>query len=101
MATTSESHSAPDDRDLGRHVDGRQLEHQVGDYGAETAADDLGDDVQARRRGWPMVPKARSISVTTGLKWAPETAPNIQISADQCAGGGGGVLQELQSDVVR
>ena len=27
-----------------------------------------------------MSPKARSSSVTTGLRWAPETAPSIQIS---------------------
>ena len=32
---------------LGRHVDAGELEHEVGDDGAEAAADDLGDDVEA------------------------------------------------------
>ena len=47
VATTSDSHSAPDERSLVDQLDGGQLEHQVGDDGAEAAADDLGDDVQA------------------------------------------------------
>ena len=47
VATTSDSHSAPDDRSLVDQLDGRELEHEVGDDGAEAAADDLGDDVEA------------------------------------------------------
>ena len=47
-----------------------------------------------------IVPNARSTSVTTGLKWAPDTAPNIEDQPDQRAGGGGRVLEQLQADVV-
>ena len=34
-----------------------------------------------RRRGSSMPPRTRSASVTTGLKWAPETGPKARISA--------------------
>ena len=40
------------------------------------------------------------MSVTTGLKWAPETAPEHPDQRDERSGGGGSVLQQLQADVV-
>ena len=62
-------------------VDGIELEHEVGDDRAGARADDLGGDVGDRDRGSMMPPSSRSASVTTGLKWAPETEPNARISA--------------------
>ena len=47
VATTSDSHSAPEDRTVVDELDGGQVEHEVGDHGAEAAADDLGGDVEA------------------------------------------------------
>ena len=47
VATTSASHSAPDDAVVVDTFDGGELEHQVGDDRAEAAADDLRGDVDA------------------------------------------------------
>ena len=51
VATTSDSHRAPDERTWVDSSNGGQLEHEVGDHRADAAADDLGDDVERRCRG--------------------------------------------------
>ena len=75
MATTSDSHSAGRGAVLGGQLDGRQLEHQVGDHRAEAAADHLGDDVEAgvaggRRAEQPV--GERHDRVEVGARHRPE-----------------------------
>ena len=99
MATTSDSHNAPDDRGLRRPLDGGQFEHQVGDDRAEAAADALGGDVAhavagGQRAGQPV--DERDDGVEVGARDGTEH----QDQPDQRAGGGGRVLQQLQADIV-
>ena len=80
-------------------VDRRQLEHQVGDDRAEAAADDLGGDVGGGVAGGDVAVGAVDegddrVEVGAGDGAEDEDQP------DQRGGRGGGVLQQLQSDVV-
>ena len=45
-------------------------------------------------------PSDRSTSVTTGLKWAPDTAPNVRMSATRAPAVADRVLEQLEADVV-
>ena len=80
-------------------LDGGELEHEVGDDGAEAAADDLGDDVEAGVAGGdraegPVDERDDGVEVGAGDGAEHEDQP------DERAGGGGGVLEQLQADVV-
>ena len=79
VATTSDSHSAPDERGVVDQSMAGSSNIRFATHGAEAAADDLGDDVEAGVAGGDRA-EPRSTSVTTGLKCAPETAPNMKIS---------------------
>ena len=53
-------------------------------YISDVATEDLGDDVSGEsRQGMPLCDG--SASETAGLKWAPETGPNVRISATKAA----------------
>ena len=62
-------------------VDGRQVEHEVGDDRARRTRRRSARRRRRRRRRSSMPPKRRSARVTTGLKWAPDTGPKARISA--------------------
>ena len=81
-------------------LDGREVEHQVGEDRAEAAADDLGDDVEAGvaaadRAVGPIDEGDDRVEVAAGDR------PEDQDQPDQRAGGGGGVLEQLQADIAR
>ena len=81
VATTSPSHSAPDDAGVRRHVDRGSSNMTLATIAPTQRADDLRDDVAPRPSRSAMPPSRRSASVTTGLKCAPETRPNARMSA--------------------
>ena len=99
VATTSDNHSAPEDRGLGRPLHRRKLEHHIGDDRSEAAADALGDDVAdavpcGQRAGEPVDEGDDGVEV--GARHGTEH----QDQTDQRAGGGSRVLQQLKADIV-
>ena len=100
VATTSDSHSAPEDRVVVDQLDGGQLEHQVGDDRAEAAADDLGDDVEAGVAGADR-PEGPVDEGDDGVEVGAGHGAEHQDQPDEGAGSGGRVLQQLQPDVAR
>jgi hypothetical protein len=80
-------------------LDGGQLEHEVREHRADAAADGLGDDVQAGVSGGHGAEESvdeRDDRVEVG---AGDRAED-EDQADERAGRGGGVLQELETHVV-
>ena len=100
VATTSDSHSAPDDRVVVDHSTAGRSNIRLATIGAEAAADDLGDDVEAGvaaadRAVGPIDEGDDRVEVAAGDR------PEDQDQPDQRAGRGGGVLEQLQPDIAR
>ena len=101
VATTSDSHSAGDDRSLVDNSTAGSSNIRFATTAPRQPPDDLGGDVQERCRGWSCVPSSRSVRVTTGLKCAPETAPNIRISPISAPAVAAAFSKQLQAHVGR
>ena len=99
VATTSPSQSPPLARVVGRQVDGVEVEHQVGDDRAGAGAGDLRRDVGEQLAGGQAAEDAVGEGddrVEVGAGHRPER----EDQRDEAAGGRGGVLEQLQPDVV-
>ena len=99
MATTSESHSAADERLCVDRFDGRQLEHEVGDHRSEAAADHLGDDVEPGVAGGDRAEQAVDDGDDRVEVGARDGAEH-EDQPDQRPGGRRCVLEQLEADVA-
>ena len=79
MATTSDSHSAPDDRSCVETFDRGRARTSGWRSPRRRSRRRSGRRCRATASRVLIVPNSRSTSVTAGLKWAPDTAPNIRI----------------------
>ena len=83
------------DADRGGARTSRSAEISAGDAATHLGGD-VGKGVDAGRRP----PKTASTSETTGLKWAPETGPNMRMKVEQAGRRRRRVLEQLQADVA-
>ena len=79
MATTSDNHSAPDDRDFVDHSTAGSSNIRFATIAPRQPPTHWAATYHTLSRV-VSVPASRSTRVTTGLKWAPDTAPNMRIS---------------------
>ena len=99
VATTSESHSAPEERVLVDRSTAGSSNMRLATIGAEAAAGDLGDDVEAGVAGADGAEGAVDQG-DDGVEVGAGDGAEHPDQPDERAGGGGRVLQQLQADVV-
>jgi hypothetical protein len=83
----------------GRPIDRRELEHDVRGDGAEAAARDLAGDVGAGGPGIDLGGEALGQG-DRGVEVCARDRPEGEDQRDEHQGGGGGVLQQLQTDLI-
>ena len=105
VATTSPSQQVPAGAVLGGQLAERDLEHQVGEHGPGDGADDLcdgvGADVAAGEPGAGAAAEQPVGSRDDRVEVGAGDRAEHQDQHGQSEEGGGGVLQQLQPDVVR
>ena len=80
VATTSENHSAPEERTWVDTSNAGSSNMTLA-ITAPTQPPTTWAACRRARRRVVIVPNSRSTRVTAGLKWAPDTAPNVQMRA--------------------
>ena len=85
---------------VGREGDGVEVEHDVGDDRAEAGAADLGGDVGQEVAGGEPAEDAVGEG-DDGVEVGARHRPEGEDERDEPAGGGGGVLEQLQASVAR